>query len=84
MDAHAKVLRIDPSVAKPVRPDALFNRFVSPHNFLLKDQYGKQLSSSCYAWIVKRYLETKGLNSMARNLREGLLKEIKSNEQQSA
>ena len=55
-------------------------RFFAPENFTLKDPNGKNLKSDAYAWIVKKFVENKGMTITKRELREGLIKEIMAHE----
>lgn len=55
-------------------------RFTNAENFSLKDENGQSLKAGAYAWLVKRYVEVYGTTITKRSLRDGLLKEIHSQE----
>ena len=55
-------------------------RFLSPQNFLLKTEDGRNITSSLKAWLVKKYIKLNGFEITKHKMREGLLKEIKIHE----
>lgn len=52
------------------------SRFINPTNLSIKDEEGIALNDDAYAWLVKKYVGTHGMNITLKSLRDGIINEI--------